>query len=135
MLAFTRGRWMNSLAQLVKSAREAKGWSQAEAADRMDVSKGWVGQVEAGLIKRPKTIYLDKLEKHLGIGRDEMARAMGVIGPAVSVDVLAEIRRIRRIADPKKRAAELRALSPELYAEIEAMAQEMVRLTFLRAQE
>jgi transcriptional regulator with XRE-family HTH domain len=126
---------MSTLAQVIKRAREAKGWSQEELAERLGVSKGWVGQVETGRIDRPRPQYLALLEQHLGVSRDELARGMNMIGPAATGDVLVEIRRIRQIDDPKQRAQALRQLPPELYEVIEWLALDMVRLTFQQAQE
>jgi len=134
MLAL-RGRWMDTLAQVVKRAREKKGWSQEELAERLGVSKGWVGQVETGRIDRPRPRYLALLEQHLGVSRDELARGMDMLGPAATGDVLVEIRRIRAIDDPVQRAQALRELPPDLYEMIEWLALDMVRLTFRQARE
>jgi transcriptional regulator with XRE-family HTH domain len=125
---------MSTLAQVIKRARESKGWSQEELAERLGVSKGWVGQVETGRIDRPRPQYLALLEQHLGVSRDELARGMNMIGPAATGDVLEEIRRIRQIDDPKDRAQALRSLPPEVYEVIEWLALDMVRLTFQQAQ-
>lgn len=129
------GRIMNALGQLIRNARESKDLSQEELAELLGVSKGWVGQVETGRINRPRAQYLALLEQHLGISRDDMARAMGMIGPEVTLDVQAEVRRLREIDDPKVRAAALRALSPDLFQVMEAMALDMVRQTFEQAKE
>jgi transcriptional regulator with XRE-family HTH domain len=126
---------MNTLAHIVKQAREAKGWSQEELAEKIGVSKGWVGQVETGRIDRPRPKYLTLLEDHLGISRDELARGMNMIGPAATGDVLVELGRIRQIADSKERAAALRGLPRDLYEMIEWLALDMVRRTFQQAQE
>lgn len=129
------GRIMNALGQLIRNARESKDLSQEELAELLGVSKGWVGQVETGRINRPRAQYLALLEQHLGISRDDMARAMGMIGPEVTLDVQAEVRRLREIDDPKVRAAALRALSHDLFQVMEAMALDMVRQTFEQAKE
>lgn len=126
---------MNALGQLIRNARESKDLSQEELAELLGVSKGWVGQVETGRINRPRAQYLALLEQHLGISRDDMARAMGMIGPEVTLDVQAEVRRLREIDDPKVRAAALRALSHDLFQVMEAMALDMVRQTFEQAKE
>lgn len=126
---------MSTLAQVIKRARESKGWSQEELAERLGVSKGWVGQVETGRIDRPRPQYLALLEQHLGVSRDELARGMDMIGPAATGDVLVEIQRIRAIPDPRQRAAALRELPKDLYEMIEWLALDMVRRTFQQAQE
>jgi transcriptional regulator with XRE-family HTH domain len=135
MHALSWSRMMKPLGNLVKDAREKKGLSQEELAERLGVSKGWVGQVETGRIDRPRPKYLALLEQHLGISRDDLARSMNMIGPAATGDVLVEIRRIRQISDPKERAAALRRLPQELYEEIEWLALDMVRRTFEQAKE
>jgi transcriptional regulator with XRE-family HTH domain len=126
---------MSTLAQVIKRAREAKGWSQEELAERLGVSKGWVGQVETGRIDRPRPQYLALLEQHLGVSRDELARGMNMIGPAPTGDVLTELGRIRQIDDPKLRAQALRDLPPEVSEIIEWLAQDMVREAFQQAME
>lgn len=135
MHALSWGRIMNALGKLVRDAREAKDLSQEELAELLGVSKGWVGQVETGRINRPRSQYLALLEQHLEVSRDDLARAMGMIGPEVTFDVQAEVHRLKQIEDPKERAAALRALSPDLFQVMETMALDMVRRTFEQVKE
>jgi transcriptional regulator with XRE-family HTH domain len=47
---------MNELAAEVKRAREARGWTQAEAAERLGVSQGYVSLLESGGRPVPRTL-------------------------------------------------------------------------------
>jgi transcriptional regulator with XRE-family HTH domain len=123
---------MTPFAKLIQQAREAKGWTQQELAEAMEVSRGYIGQLETGLIKRPRPQYIALLEKHLGLTKEEILRAQGQLGPQASIDLLAEIRRIARISDIEDRMAELEQLSPELLDLIQAQALDFVHQTFRR---
>lgn len=124
---------MTPLANLIREARESKGWTQDDLAEATGTSRGWIGQLESGLIKRPRPPYMEKLERALGLTREELLRATGVLGASVSVDILAEIRRIARIPDLDDRMAELDVLPVELRQLLESMAMDHVRQTFRRA--
>lgn len=126
---------MNTLGKLVREARERKDWSQEELAERLGVSKGWVGQVETGRIDRPRPKYLALLEEHLEVSRDDLARSMNMIGPAATGDVLDAIRQVRVIDDPKEQAAALRELPPEVFEMIQWLALDLVRRTADQAAE
>lgn len=121
---------MRTLATLVQEARARRGWTQEEAAEAMDVSRGWIGQLETGLIKRPRPPFRKKLEEHLGITREDMARAVGEIGPAQTIDMWNEIRRIAAISEPEDQEEELRGLPPEVLRVLEGLAVNLVRRTF-----
>jgi transcriptional regulator with XRE-family HTH domain len=121
---------MTPFAKLIQQARESKGMTQQELAEAMEVSRGYIGQLETGLIKRPRTQYIALLEKHLGLTREEILRSQGQLGPQASTDLLVEIRRIARIPDVDDRVAELEQLSPELLDLIEDLAVEHVRRSF-----
>jgi transcriptional regulator with XRE-family HTH domain len=121
---------MSPLAELIKSARDAREWTQDDLAEAMGVSRGYIGQLETGLIKRPRAKYMGLLERHLKLSREEILRATGELGPSVSTDVLAEIRRIARIPDHDDRMAELYLLPPEVIEVIESLAVDFVRQTF-----
>lgn len=124
---------MTSFAKLIQQARESKGWTQQELAEAMDVSRGYIGQLETGLIKRPRPRYIALLEKHLGLTREEILRAQGQLGPNVPTDLLAEVRRIARIPDFEDRVAELEQVAPELLDLMESLAVDHVRRTFHRS--
>lgn len=123
---------MTPFAKLIQQARETKGWTQNELAEAMGVSRGYIGQLETGLIKRPRPKYVALLEKHLGLTKEEILRAQGQLGPEASTDLLVEVRRIARIPDLDDRVSELEQLSPELLDLVEDLAVEHVRRTFQR---
>lgn len=121
---------MTEFAKLIQKARESKGLTQQELAELMGVSRGYIGQLETGLIKRPRPKFIALIEKHLGLGREEILRAQGQLGPDVSTDLMAEVRRIARIPDVDDRVSELEQLSPELLELVEALAVDHVRRSF-----
>ncbi len=121
---------MTAFAELIQHARESKGMTQQELAEVMGVSRGYIGQLETGLIKRPRPKYTALLEKHLGLSKEEILRAQGQLGPQATTDLLVEVRRIARIPDVDDRVSELEQLSPELLELIESLALEHVRRSF-----
>lgn len=121
---------MTPFAKLIQQARESKAMTQQELAEAMGVSRGYIGQLETGLIKRPRPRYIALLEKHLGLTKEEILRAQGQLGPQASIDLVAEVRRIARIPDVEDRVSELEQLSPELLEIIESLAVDHVRQTF-----
>ncbi len=56
---------MTELANCVRAAREAKGWTQAELATRIDVSRKTVNTVENAVFV-PSTVIALKLARALG---------------------------------------------------------------------
>jgi transcriptional regulator with XRE-family HTH domain len=57
---------MNELAAEVKRAREARGWTQAEAAQRLGVTQGYVSLLESGERPLPRKL-VPSLLKRLGL--------------------------------------------------------------------
>lgn len=126
---------MNSLAELIQNRRNAKGWTQDDLAEAMGVSRGYIGQIETGLIRRPRPRFRDLFEKTLGISREEWLRATDGLASSPPADVMAEIRRIAQIRDLEDQVAELRQLPPEVVDVLEALALGLVRQTFRQARE
>lgn len=116
----------NRLGWFIKQAREAKGWTQDDLAERLDVGRGYIGQLETGVIKLPGIEKLALLEQHLGVSREEMLRAAGRLGPTQTFDVVAELRRIRAIPDREQRARALQELPEDVVAALEDTAMEIV---------
>lgn len=52
----------------IRAAREAKGMTQAELAEKIGTSQQTVDKIERGVMKR--TTYLPEIQKVLGIGED-----------------------------------------------------------------
>lgn len=115
------------LAQLIREARLAKEWSQADLATHMGVSRGYIGQLETGKIGLPRQQQREQLERLLGISQEQMLRAAGQLSPTESIDIMAELRRIRAMANPDDRVRALKALPPEVVQSIEDLAVDAVR--------
>lgn len=120
-------RRMRSLGDLVSEARARKGWTQEEAAERLGVKRNWLAQLETDRIDLPGPEYLEILERHYGVSREEMLRAAGYLGPPLAYDLLGEMRRIAAIDDLEERIEALRQLPPEVFLVIEAAAHGLLR--------
>ena len=116
-----------ALGALIRAARMRQHWRQADLAQAIGHSAGYIGQLEAGLVKRPRPATLEKLEQALGISREAMIRAMGMIGPPPSTDVMAELRRLTAIRNIDHQALALRAAPAEVFEAID------LALTLVRA--
>lgn len=121
-----------SLADLVREARLRKKWTQDDLAEAMDVSRGYIGQLETGLVRHPREKYLRLLEKNLNLTREQLLRAGGLLGAETDFDVMAEIKRIAAIDDLDQQEAELRLLPSEVVQLMESMALQHVRRAFRR---
>lgn len=119
--------FMQTLAELVRDARNRNKWTQEELAERMGVERNWIAALETSRIELPSPDRFELLERHLGVTREEMLRAAGYLGPAREADLFAEISRIAAIDDLSDRMAELRRLPSQVFDVIEAMALAMVR--------
>lgn len=130
---------MNGLANLIREAREnqrrpdGKPWTQDDLADAMDVSRGYIGQIETGLIKRPRMKYRKLFQDKLHITDNQWLTATGEMQPASGVDLNSEIHRIAQIPDIEDRVAELDELEkshPEIVRLMEAVAFRRMRESF-----
>src|SRR5690349_18655122 len=108
-----------ALGELISEARIRKHWRQSDLAIAIGHSPGYIGQLEAGLVQRPRPATLEKLEQALGLSREAMIRAMGMIGPAPSIDVMDELRRLTAIRDIGEQTMALREAPPEVFEAIE----------------
>lgn len=135
---------MTTLAELVaearsrKTNRQGKPWTQQDLADAMGVSRGYIGQVETSLVKRPRPKYQKLFMQTLDIAKEDWLRATGELGPASQIDLAAEIRRIDAIPDFEDQVSELEQLEtthPELLRLMESMALHRVRRAFRPDQE
>lgn len=113
--------------QLIKQARENRRWTQDDLAERLNVNRGYIGQLEAGTIKMPRPERLQLLEHHLGISREAMLRAAGRLGPAPQIDIMAELRRINAIDDPDTRVQALEDLPEDVQEVIRRLSLDFVR--------
>ena len=62
------------LANNVRVFRELKGWSQEELAERADVHRTYVSQVERGL-RNPTIVIVDRLAKALRLTASDLLKA------------------------------------------------------------
>jgi transcriptional regulator with XRE-family HTH domain len=108
-----------ALGDLISAARIRKQWRQADLAEAIGHTAGYIGQLEAGLVKRPRPATLEKLEQALGISREAMIRAMGMIGPPPTVDVMEELRRLSAMRDIEQQADALRQAPEEVFEAID----------------
>jgi transcriptional regulator with XRE-family HTH domain len=123
------------LGQLIAQARKAKGWTQDDLAERLNVHRGYVGQLEAGTIKLPGSERLAQLEQLLGISREDMLRAAGRLGPPETLDLLTELRRITSLPSHQDRVVALKQLPPEVLQAIEDLAVDVLRQAIPRVKE
>lgn len=54
-----------SLGALLRSRREAMGWSLRECAEEADVALGYLHRLEAGEVRQPGPVYLARLARAL----------------------------------------------------------------------
>lgn len=62
------------LARNVRVFRELKGWSQEELAERADVHRTYVSQVERGL-RNPTIVIVERLAKALKITASDLLKS------------------------------------------------------------
>ncbi len=55
------------ISRLVKQLREGKGWTQAELAKRVKVTRPYITMLESGVRKTPSLMMLKRLAKALGV--------------------------------------------------------------------
>ena len=66
------------LAQLVRTRREARGWTQEELAEKIGRDQNFISSIEIGRTRRPKSQNLRALMEILDIPADLMAAAVGM---------------------------------------------------------
>ena len=124
----------------VKRAREARGWSQQELADRMQqvladqtgdpVTAAYISQVERGHIALPGPDRFAAFERVLGVSRVELLRELGYLGPAESFDFITEARRVLQLPTPEEQEAALEAFPLEYLQILRAMVALASQLAF-----
>jgi transcriptional regulator with XRE-family HTH domain len=68
------------LGTLIRTARQRRGWTQEQLADRIGVQKSYVSQWETGARKWPQE-YIRPIADLLGLSQVDMAVAAGLIDP------------------------------------------------------
>jgi transcriptional regulator with XRE-family HTH domain len=120
----------STLGDLIRAARVRKSWTQADLAREIGHSAGYIGQLESGMVQRPRPETLKKFEKALGLSREAMTRAIGMTGPESHVDVRSDLRLLLAIGDSGERAAAFRKAPPAVLETVD-LALELAR-TLLR---
>jgi transcriptional regulator with XRE-family HTH domain len=114
-----------SLAQLVKQAREARGLTQAQVDEAVGMSVGYTGMVESGRITRPRPETLRKLEQVLGIAREDTLVATGELAtPSDEASVV--LQRIAALPDREQRLEAWALLPDSLRAAVVVLMQDMM---------
>lgn len=115
------------LARLVRDARIARGWTQTELAKAMGVSRGYIGQLEAGDVGLPRSARLERIEQLLGLDRETMLRAAGRLGVDRDAQVMAELRRISAMPNVDDRIEALKQLPAPWRQAVEDLALDVIR--------
>jgi transcriptional regulator with XRE-family HTH domain len=68
-----------TLGELVRRAREARGWTQTDLARESGLRQTYISQVEGGDIALPREHNLDKLGQALGLSRADFYGAAGML--------------------------------------------------------
>jgi transcriptional regulator with XRE-family HTH domain len=127
MLEMRRAPRRTAFGSLIQAARKAKGWSQEELAEQMGVSRGYIGQVEAGILRQPSNERLAEFERLLGVKPSEMFRALGYPDPDLPANAMSELVRIAALPDENDQIEQLRELPPPIQKAIETLAVALVR--------
>ena len=127
MIDMRRAPRRTAFGSLIQAARKAKGWSQEELAEQMGVSRGYIGQVEAGIVRQPSNERLAEFERLLGVRPTEMFRALGYPDPDLPMNAMSELIRIAALPDEDDQVEQLRALPPPIVQAIETLAVALVR--------
>lgn len=68
-----------TVGELVRRAREARGWTQTDLAREAGLRQTYISQVEGGEIALPREHNLDKLGMALGLSRADFYGAAGML--------------------------------------------------------
>lgn len=130
---------MDTLGQIVKAARQAKGLTQAELGKLAGMATSSVGMLESGRVDRPFPETLRKLSKALGLTMEELVAATGQLEPpSVTPDdisqerIEAEVHRIAAIPGTQAKMDALMQLSPALFELVEGLVYEVIQSSGLR---
>lgn len=66
---------------ILREAREARGWTQANLAERAKVSRSWVAAVESGWLNTPSLRYLLRVADALEVDRASLLPAVAADDP------------------------------------------------------
>jgi transcriptional regulator with XRE-family HTH domain len=112
---------------LLKQARKERGWTITVAAERLELGRSYYAHLESDRINVLRPEVLERIERVLGVSREEIARAAGLIGPPPAADVYDEIKRLADLASDEDRYAALLRLPPDVFQAIEVLAVSLVR--------
>jgi transcriptional regulator with XRE-family HTH domain len=112
---------------LLKAARKKRGWTMADVAQRLEVSRGYVGQLELDMIVGlPRPQILEAIERELGVSREDIARASGHLGPSTTIDPYAEFKRLAELPTDDARYEELLKLPPGVLPALGVIARTLI---------
>jgi transcriptional regulator with XRE-family HTH domain len=92
---------MAKLGEVIRSAREARGWKQEKLAAEAELSDGWVGQAETNRIGRPAPDVLRRVSRALDISYATLALAAYEVDDDEAVDL--KLLQIGGLASPQAR--------------------------------
>jgi transcriptional regulator with XRE-family HTH domain len=113
-----------SFGAVVKAWRESRGWSLTEFAERADLRKGHVSEIEKGKIERPSRSTLKKLAAGLGISEwDLYTRQLpeAETGGSGGFGFAAPIRVARRAQDRDEQLRRMSRLVDELRSSLDEL--------------
>lgn len=121
-----------SLGELIRRQRMRFGWTQAELAERLQVDRAYISQIETGARKWPREL-IPGLAHVLQLSQVEMAVAAGLIDPPDTVPPPADdpvltdlIARLRRLPLTGDRPATLHGVL-DVWADLDRRAREHVK--------
>lgn len=106
---YSQGMKKRTLGELVQNVREQKGWTQEGMAEITGITRSTIANIEAGSTKLPKPKTLEKLERHLGLSKEEMLRAAGRLDAPID-EVLTAMSHIDRLSTQSERLAVFHSL-------------------------
>lgn len=127
-------RCMNTLADFVRDARDARGMTQEELAEAIGKSFGYIGQLETGKIGRPRAATLRRLAAALHVPLADLVVATGQLD-ASEGDAAANLLRIAALPTPAARLAAWRELPEPLRAAILVLMRDVFQAAALRLEE
>jgi transcriptional regulator with XRE-family HTH domain len=112
---------METLADLVRDAREARAMTQEQLDEAAGMSPGYTAQLEIGRVRRPQPATMRKLAAALGLSLEDFGVATGQLdGPRE--DVVAALEEIDRLSTEAERLAKFRQLPRPIQRSIRRLA-------------
>lgn len=116
---------MESLADLVREAREAKGMTQEQLDEAASMSPGYTAQLEIGRVGRPRPTTIRKLAMALGLSLEDFGVATGQLDKPRE-DVIAALEEIDRLPTEQHRLAKFQSLPLQVRRSIRRIAADLL---------